>query len=88
MQAAITLAKRNFKPIIFEKQDKLGGTLNLGDQPPHKELMTEFCQTLVREVKDLDIEVKLNTEANPQTLNQKIITALSSLLAPADGSAY
>ena len=71
MQAAITLAKRNFKPIIFEKQDKLGGTLNLGDQPPHKELMTEFCQTLVREVKDLDIEVKLNTEANPADLKSE-----------------
>ena len=49
----------------------MGGTLNLGDQPPHKELMTEFCQTLVREVKDLDIEVKLNTEANPADLKSE-----------------
>ena len=33
--------------------------------------MTEFCQTLVREVKDLDIEVKLNTEANPADLKSE-----------------
>lgn len=68
MQAAITLAKRNYHPVIFEKEAALGGMMNLGDQPPHKALMTEFCQTMQREVRDLGIEVKLNTEVKAEDL--------------------
>lgn len=69
MQAAIVLAKRGFKPVIFEKEQKLGGMLNLGDQPPHKALMTEFCQTLRRELRDLDVELRLGSEARPEALS-------------------
>lgn len=68
MQASIVLAKRKYKPVIFEKQNVLGGTLNIGDKPPFKTMMTEFCQTLIREVKDLDIEVRLGTTADVEML--------------------
>lgn len=69
MQAAITLAKRGFKPVIFDKADELGGMMNLGDQPPHKALMTEFCQTMKREVVDLNIELQLGKEVLPADLS-------------------
>ena len=50
MQAAITLADRGFRPVIFEREDKPGGTLNLADKPAKKEKITRFTQTLVHEL--------------------------------------
>ena len=61
MQAAIVLAKRGFKPVLFEKADRLGGAMNLADVPPHKELLGEFIETMKLELEDLGIEVRLNT---------------------------
>ena len=61
MQAAVTLAQRGFKPILIEKESRLGGSVNLADQPPHKQLLTEFTRTLESELKALNVEVLLNT---------------------------
>lgn len=63
MQAAIVLAKRGFKPVIFEKDSKLGGAANLAAIPPHKELMGEFVDTMIEELKALKVEVRLNSPA-------------------------
>jgi len=62
MEAAIVLAKRGFKPVLIEKSDRLGGTMNLADKAPSKELITELTQTMALELKDLGVEVMLNTE--------------------------
>lgn len=64
MQAAITLAKRGFKPVLFEKSDLLGGAVNLADQPPHKQLLTEFTETMKAELEALNVDVRLNTEGS------------------------
>ncbi len=64
MQAAIVLAKRGFTPIIIEKADRLGGSVNLADQPPHKQLLTEFTETLKAELRALHVEIRLNTEGS------------------------
>ena len=61
MEAAIALAKRGFKPILIEKEGRLGGSVNLADQPPHKQLLTEFTQTMENELAALGVEVRLNT---------------------------
>lgn len=61
MQAAVTLARRNFKVVLFEKSDALGGTLNIGDKPPHKQLITELVDTQKAEVEAAGVEVRLNT---------------------------
>jgi len=63
MQAAYTLSKRNFKVVLFEKEARLGGTLNLADKPPHKELITELIETQKNELKTAGVEVRLNTKA-------------------------
>lgn len=63
MQAAYTLAKRGFKPVIFEKSSKLGGTMNIADKPPHKQLIGELIETQIAEIKSADVEIRLNTEA-------------------------
>jgi len=63
MQAAYTLSKRNFKVVLLEKEARLGGTLNLADKPPHKELITELIETQKNELKTAGVEVRLNTKA-------------------------
>lgn len=63
MQAAYVLAKRGFKPVLFEKSSVLGGTMNLADLPPHKELIRELINVQSEELKSLKVEVRLNTEA-------------------------
>ena len=64
MQAAITLAQRGYSPVLIEREARLGGSVNLADQPPHKQLLTEFTQTMEAELKALNVEVMLNTEGS------------------------
>lgn len=61
LEAAITLAKRGFKVVVFEKADRIGGNMNLAAVPPCKELIGEFIETLALEAADLGIEIRLNT---------------------------
>lgn len=63
MQAAMVLARRGFKPVLFEKSDKLGGTMNIACLPPHKELLGDLISTLIAQLKEENVEVRLNTEA-------------------------
>lgn len=41
VQAALVLAKRGFHAVLFEKSDRVGGTVKFGSTPPHKELLGE-----------------------------------------------
>ena len=61
LQAAITLAKRGFKVVVFEKSDRIGGNMNLAAVPPYKGLISEFIETLGIEAADLGIDIRLNT---------------------------
>lgn len=61
LQAAITLAKRGFKVVVFEKSDRIGGNMNLAGVPPCKGLISEFIETLGIEAADLGIDIRLNT---------------------------
>ena len=62
MQAAYILAKRDFKVVLFERSAELGGTLNIGDKPPHKHLISELVKTQKAELESVGVEVRLNTE--------------------------
>lgn len=61
MQAAVVLAKRGFKPVIFEKEAQVGGMLNLADKPPYKCMVGELIETMKHELEDLNVEIRLNT---------------------------
>lgn len=63
MQAALVLARRGFKPVLFEKTDRLGGSMNFAHKPPNKELILELIQTMINELKEEQVEIRLNTEA-------------------------
>jgi len=62
MHAALILAKRGFKPVLFEKSDRLGGTIKFGSVPPHKELLAELIDTQEAELKKWGVDVRLNTQ--------------------------
>lgn len=65
MEAAATLAQRGYHVTLLEKAAELGGALNLADKPPKKHLVTRYKNALIQSLYDLDVEIRLNTEATP-----------------------
>lgn len=63
MEASLVLAKRGFKVTLIEKEDKVGGTLNLASLPPHKALIKDFVASMKRQMEVAGVKVMLNTEA-------------------------
>lgn len=61
MQAAIALDKLGFSVALYERQERLGGLLNLASQPPHKEDINKLNQYLIRQVEQSSTEIHLNT---------------------------
>lgn len=62
MCAAETLARRGVRVTLMDRQDSLGGTVNLAKLPPLKERL-EWIADYYRDAFDrLGVEVKLNTE--------------------------
>ena len=70
MQAALTLAKRGFKPVIFEASDKVGGTVNLAAVPPNKGMLKEFIETQKAEMEKYGIEIRCNTPASAALIKE------------------
>ncbi|MBE6104394.1 MAG: FAD-dependent oxidoreductase, partial [Erysipelotrichaceae bacterium] len=68
MQAALVLAKRGFRTILFEAGDRLGGTVNLAAMPPNKGMLAEFVETQKAEIEKAGVEVRLNAKADVETL--------------------
>lgn len=44
---------------LFEKEDTLGGTMNLADKGPHKEKIARFVETMKAEVERAGVKVLL-----------------------------
>jgi len=63
MEASLVLAKRGFNVTLLEKEDKVGGSLNLASLPPHKELINDFITSMKRQMEVVGVKVELNTEA-------------------------
>ncbi|MFI3168345.1 MAG: NAD(P)/FAD-dependent oxidoreductase [Faecalibacterium sp.] len=65
MQAAISLAQRGFKPILFEQCDKLGGDAYIASIPPHKDKLNWLIDSMALEMQRLGVDVRLNTAVTP-----------------------
>lgn len=83
LQAAISLSKKGHQVELIEKSGQLGGLVNLAQLPTRKSRLGLFKDYLIREVKKLSVQVKLNTtfdlayvRANPSDL---IIIATGSI---------
>lgn len=65
METARVLAERGFSVTLFEKQAQLGGTLNLADKPPHKELITRLTTSMATALQKRGVDIRLGTAATP-----------------------
>jgi len=63
MQAAIVAAQRGHKVTLFEKDEKLGGQLNIAALPPFKGDIFPWIDYLVSQAEKAGVEAKLNTDA-------------------------
>lgn len=63
MCAAQTLALRGVKVTLIDRQNELGGTVNIGKKPPLKERMQWIADYYNEEFERLGVDVELNTEA-------------------------
>lgn len=62
METARVLALRGHKPVIFEKSDRTGGVFKAAAAPDFKEKDKELLKWYEKEMRDLGIEIRFNTE--------------------------
>ncbi len=62
LETARVLKLRGHNPVIFEKSDKLGGVFVAAAAPEFKEADKKLIRWYIKQVKDLGIEVRFNTE--------------------------
>lgn len=68
MEAARVLALRGFRPVLYEKQNELGGELLKGCRPPKKEAIQWYRDYLAQQIKSLEIETHVAEEITPEKL--------------------
>ena len=62
METARVLKLRGHNPVIYEKSGVLGGTFIAGSAESYKKKLRDLLAWYVREMKKLDIDIRLNTE--------------------------
>ncbi|MEG2291477.1 MAG: FAD-dependent oxidoreductase [Clostridium sp.] len=70
LEAARILAMRNFKPIIFESSDELGGQLCYAKKPPKKERINWLIEYYNNVLSRLGVEIRLNTKATLENIKE------------------
>jgi 2,4-dienoyl-CoA reductase-like NADH-dependent reductase (Old Yellow Enzyme family)/thioredoxin reductase len=68
MEAARVAAERGHKVILFEKNNKLGGTLNLAALPPQKEPLAQLVEYLTNQVTQLGVDIRCGVEATMESI--------------------
>jgi 2,4-dienoyl-CoA reductase-like NADH-dependent reductase (Old Yellow Enzyme family)/thioredoxin reductase len=63
LEAAIVLAKREFKVTLFEQNECLGGQMYLASVAPNRDKMGAFKRYAEVQLKKLGVDVRLNTKA-------------------------
>lgn len=70
LEAAMTLAERDYKVILLEKNDTLGGQMYLSSLPPNKGKMYYYIDYAQKKLNDNNVDVRLNTEATAELINE------------------
>ncbi|MBE7003726.1 MAG: FAD-dependent oxidoreductase, partial [Ruminococcaceae bacterium] len=68
MYAADTLAKRGVDVTLIDRQEQLGGTVNLAKKPPLKERMNWLAEYLGQDMKRHGVDVRLGQEATVEDI--------------------
>ncbi len=70
METARVAALRGHEVTLFEKEDKLGGMVNLAVIPPHKEELSNVIDYYAYQMEILPVEVKLGETFTPEKIEQ------------------
>lgn len=70
MEAARAAALKGYEVTLFEKRQKLGGTLNAAKIPPNKEMIGRLVDWYVRELKELGVTICTGTELTEEMADQ------------------
>lgn len=65
MKAAETLAKRRHQVTLFEREDRLGGQVNLILKTPGRESFAWITKDLERQMRKHGVDIRLGSEATP-----------------------
>lgn len=68
MYAADTLARRGVDVTLIDRQNELGGTVNLAKKPPLKERMNWLAEYLGQDMKRNGVDVRLGQEATVEDI--------------------
>jgi NADPH-dependent 2,4-dienoyl-CoA reductase/sulfur reductase-like enzyme len=68
MEAARVAAVKGHKVILCEKSKRLGGQLKYGSIPPHKEELKNIIDYYERQLPELAVDVRLDTEMDVQKI--------------------
>jgi 2,4-dienoyl-CoA reductase-like NADH-dependent reductase (Old Yellow Enzyme family)/thioredoxin reductase len=69
LEAAVTLAERGFRPVLFEKSREIGGQTHLAALPPGKAKLLWLSEYYLKRLVSLNVEVFLGTEATAKILS-------------------
>ncbi len=70
LTAAELLAKRGFKVTVFEKENVIGGQVDLAVKPPHKEKLYWCIEDLLTACKKLGVEIKTGVEVTAKDIDK------------------
>jgi len=68
LSAAMFAAERGHRVVLFEASGQIGGQLNIAKQVPGKEEFFGLVDWFSARLADLQIDLRLNTKATPETL--------------------
>ncbi|MCL2201812.1 MAG: NAD(P)/FAD-dependent oxidoreductase [Oscillospiraceae bacterium] len=66
LQAALTCAERGHNVTLCEKSSQLGGVLKCEKNVPFKAKLDEYIEQQIRLVKNIGVDIRVNTEVTPE----------------------
>ena len=71
MEAARIAAMRGHEVILYEKESKLGGQINIAMRAPYLDGLEEIIRYLSGQVKKLGVKINLEVEVTPETIKNE-----------------
>ena len=71
MEAARVAAMRGHKVTLLEKDQQLGGQLNIAALPPNKGDILPWLNYLIRQLELNGVKIRLNTEVTPESIEKE-----------------